>query len=166
VSPLQADEIFACLNRRGVRYVLIGGLAAVLHGSPLTTADADVCPQEEPENLERLAGALEELDARIRTPDSPAGIQFPREAAFLRGLQVLNLITRCGDLDLAFRPAGTGGFADLFSRSVAMKIGSITLAVASLEDVIRSKEAANRPKDQRSLPVLRQLLDEIRKRSG
>ncbi len=46
-----------------------------------------------------------------------------------------------------------------------MKIGNVTLAVASLEDVIRSKEAANRPKDQRSLPVLRQLLDEIRKRS-
>jgi hypothetical protein len=165
VSPLQADEIFACLDRRGVRYVLIGGLAAVLHGSPLTTVDADVCPQEEPENLERLAGALEELDARIRTPDSPGGVRFPRDAAFLRGLQLLNLVTRYGDLDLAFRPAGTGGFSDLFARSVAMKIGNITLAVASLEDVIRSKEAANRPKDQRSLPVLRQLLDEIRKRS-
>lgn len=51
MSPLQADEIFACLDRHGVRYVLIGGLAAVLHGSPLATFDADICPAGDTENL-------------------------------------------------------------------------------------------------------------------
>jgi hypothetical protein len=91
MSPLQAEEIFACLDRRAVRYVLIGGLAAVLHGSPLTTADVDVCPEESPDNLERLAAALRELDAKIRSPDAPAGVSFPREAAFLRGVRMLNL---------------------------------------------------------------------------
>ena len=67
MTPLQAEEIFACLDRHQVRYVLIGGLAAVLHGSPLPTLDIDICPLREPENLERLAAALDAMDARIRT---------------------------------------------------------------------------------------------------
>jgi hypothetical protein len=77
---------------------------------------------------------------------------------------LLNLVTRYGDLDLSFRPAGTEGYNELASRSLTVEIRGCQVAVANLEDVIRSKEAANRPKDQRALPVLRQLLDEIRKR--
>lgn len=166
MGPLQADEMFACLDRHGVRYVLIGGLAAVLHGSPLPTLDVDICPSTEPSNLERLAAALEEMDARIRTPDTPEGVRFPREAGFLRNVQLLNLGTRFGDLDLSFRPSGTEGFPDLARGAVPMTIRNLRVAVAALEDVIRSKEAANRPKDHRTLPVLRQLLEEIRKRGG
>lgn len=164
MAALQADELFACLDRHGVQYVLIGGLAAVLHGSPLPTLDADICPSRTQENLARLAAALSEIDARIRTPDAADGVAFPREAAFLAGVELLNLVTRVGDVDLAFLPAGTSGFDDLARRAVPMHIRSVTIAVAALEDIIRSKEAANRPKDRRSLPVLRQLLEELRKR--
>ena len=71
MSPLDADELFACLDRHGVRYVFIGGLAAVLHGSPLLTSDADICPARDPDNLIRLAAALDDLDARIRAGDAP-----------------------------------------------------------------------------------------------
>jgi len=166
LAGLQAEELFACLERHGVQYVLIGGLAAVLHGSPLPTLDADVCPSRDPQNLERLAAALEDLDARIRTADDPDGVRFPRDSAFLGGIELLNLVTRLGDLDLALTPAGTTGFAELASRALAMTIRGVTVRVAALEDVIRSKEAANRPKDHRSLPVLRQLLEEVRKRRG
>lgn len=166
MTPLQAEEIFACLDRHEVRYVLIGGLAAVLHGSPLATFDADICPDRETQNLRRLAAALEEIDARIRTPDSPRGVPFPREAAFLEGVQLLNLVTRFGDLDLSFSPSGTGGFADLAGNAAEMTIRGLRVRVASLEDVIRSKEAADRPKDRRALPVLRQVLAELRKRRG
>jgi hypothetical protein len=166
MRPLQAEEIFACLDRHGVRYVLIGGLAAVLHGSPLPTVDADICPSVDPENLARLAAALAELDARIRTPDSPEGIPFPRDAAFLGNVALLNLVTKYGDLDLSFQPAGTGGFSDLQTRAIDVTIRSLTVPVAALEDVIRSKEAADRPKDHRTLPVLRELLEEIRRREG
>ncbi len=164
MTALQPDEIFDCLNRHGVRYVLIGGLASVLHGSPLPTLDADICPSREDDNLARLAAALEELDARIRTPDTADGVGFPRSAAFLAGIDLLNLTTRAGDLDLAFKPAGTSGYADLSVRAVNMVVRHITIPVASLEDVIRSKTAANRPKDHRTLPVLRQLLEETEKR--
>lgn len=118
--------------------MLIGGLAAVLHGSPLPTVDADICPLKDRENLERLAAALEELDARIRTPDAAGGVPFPRDAAFLMGVELLNLVTRAGDLDLAFTPAGTNGFADLAVRAVPMTIRRVTVAVAALEDVIRA----------------------------
>lgn len=166
MAALQADELFACLDRHGVQYVLIGGLAAVLHGSPLPTLDADICPSRTQENLARLAAALSEIDARIRTPDATDGVAFPREAAFLAGVELLNLVTRVGDVDLAFLPAGTSGFDDLARRAVPMRIRSVTIAVAAMEDIIRSKEAANRPKDRRSLPVLRQLLEELRKRQG
>jgi len=164
MSPLQAEEIFACLDRHDVQYVLIGGLAAVLHGSPLATFDADICPAREPANLRRLAAALVELDARIRTPDAAEGVPFPRDAEFLQNHQLLNLVTRFGDLDLSFEPAGTGGFAELAPHATAMPIHGFQVPVASLEDVIRSKQAANRPKDQRSLPVLLQLLEELKKR--
>jgi len=156
--------MFACLDRHGVRYVLIGGLAAVLHGSPLPTLDVDICPSPEQPNLERLAAALQEMDARLRTPDTPEGVRFPCDAGFLGNMQLLNLVTRFGDLDLALRPSGTEGFSDLSRRAVAVNVRGLRVAVASLEDVIRSKEAANRPKDQRALPVLRQLQEEIRKR--
>ncbi|HXV60617.1 MAG TPA: hypothetical protein VEK15_07985 [Vicinamibacteria bacterium] len=161
---LEADEIFACLDRHKVSYVLIGGLAAVLHGSPLPTVDVDICPSKGGSNLGRLAAALEELDARIRTPDVVGGVKFPHDAAFLANVALLNLVTRYGDLDLSFEPAGTEGFTDLARGAVDVRIRGIVVKVAALQDVIRSKEAANRPKDQRTLPVLRLLLDEIEKR--
>ena len=166
MGPLQAEEMFACLDRHGVRYVLIGGLAAVLHGSPLATFDADICPDRSVENHRKLAAALEEMDARIRTPDAAQGVPFPREAAFLEGVQLLNLVTRFGDLDLSFSPSGTDGFGDLVRNASTMTIRGHRVHVAALEDVIRSKEAAGRPKDQRTLPVLRQLLAEMHKRRG
>jgi hypothetical protein len=123
VSPLQADEIFACLNRHGVRYVVIGGLAAVLRGSPLPTLDVDICPAEDPSNLERLAAALEEMDARVRTPDSSHGVRFPRDAAFLAKVELLNLVTRFGDLDLAFRPSGTAGYSAWVFEAWPLRLG-------------------------------------------
>ena len=164
MAVLRAEEIFACLDRHGVAYVLIGGLAAVLHGSPLPTIDADICPLRDEENLRRLAAALEELDARVRTAETAGGVPFPRDATFLSRVTLLNLVTLAGDLDLSFTPAGTAGYADLAIHAEVVPIYGVPVLVASLEDVIRSKEAANRPKDLRALPTLRQLLDEIRRR--
>lgn len=166
MTPLEADRILECLERHRVRYVVIGGVAAILHGSPQLTFDADICPAADRENLEALAFALREMKARIRAPDVPAGLPFACDAAFLGGVTLVNLVTRFGDLDLSFTPSGTGGYGDLSQRAVRVTLGGLSVPVAALEDVIRSKEAANRPKDQRTLPLLRQLLAEIRSRSG
>lgn len=152
MTPLSADAIIESLERNGVRYVLIGGLGAILHGSPQTTFDADICPARDGENLERLSAALREMKARIASPDAASGLPFACDAAFLRNVEVLNLVTAFGELDLSFTPAGTQGYEDLAERAQTMTVKGHSVPVAALEDIIRSKEAANRPKDQAALP--------------
>lgn len=137
-----------------------------MQGSPLPTLDADICPARDPENLKRLADGLRELGARIRVESVPDGLAFACDPEFLSNVQVLNLTTPSGNLDLSFTPSGTGGFEDLEVRAVTLAIKDISVRVAALEDIIRSKEAANRPKDHRTLPVLKQLLNEIESRRG
>lgn len=156
-DPLQ---ILLTLNRHGVAYVVIGGFAATIHGSPLRTDDADICPADEPANLERLAAALGELDARIRLPEDQQGVAFPHDPEFLASVQIGNLVTRYGNLDIAFAPSGTSGYGDLRRSAQAFDLGDgLVVEVASLLDVIRSKQAANRDKDRAALPLLRRLLE-------
>lgn len=110
---LRVGEIIAALDLHEVRYVVIGGLGAVMHGSPIVTNDADICPDRDRANQERLAAALRDLKARLRVEGVPEGIPFPYEGAFLANVQVLNLTTPFGDLDLSCEPAGTAGCSDL-----------------------------------------------------
>lgn len=162
----QPEEIFRVLNKRRVEYVVIGGMAATLHGSHLRTGDVDICPARTTENLRQLAAALIDLDARIRTPDVPAGLPFACDAEFLARVQLLNLVTRCGDFDLSFIPSGTSGYEDLSQQAGAFDLGDVVVPVASLADVIRSKEAAGREKDRQQLPTLRLLMEEIQRRQS
>ena len=152
------EAILRVLELHRVEYVLIGGLAATLHGSPLRTGDADICPSSSEQNLDRLAAALNELEARIRSADAPEGVRFACDAKFLSNLEMLNLVTRYGDLDIAFRPLGTAGYSDLVQNCVRYDLEGLEVPVASLVDIIRSKEASGRQKDQAMLPTLRTLL--------
>jgi hypothetical protein len=158
------ESLLRAFQKHGVEYVLIGGLAAVLRGSPLRTSDMDICPKRSPENLTRLAAALREVDARIRTEGAPDGLPFARDAAFLSRVDLLNLVTKFGEVDISYRPAGTEGFDDLARGAERFDLDGAIAPVAALEDIIRSKEAANRPKDIAALPTLRTLLAEIRRR--
>ena len=106
------------------------------------------------------------MPRKLRTPDTPEGVRFPREGPFLASVVLLNLMTRAGDLDLSFVPAGTTGYGDLQRSAVPMTIKGVTIAVADLADIIRSKAAADRPKDRRALPVLHELLDVVRRQHG
>ncbi len=143
---------------------MIGGVGATLHGSPLPTRDVDICPARDAPNLDALAAALREMGARIRTPDAAEGLPFSCDAAFLRQMKLLNLTTRFGDLDLSFEPSGTAGYEELSPRAIVYDLGEgLHVRVAALEDIIRSKEAANREKDRQALPTLRLLLEKIRK---
>jgi hypothetical protein len=155
------------LAAEGVRFVLIGGMAAVLHGDVGVTVDVDVVPEHTPDNLARLAKVLRSLSARIRTTDVPKGLAFDCSAEFFSNLSpdaIINLTTRAGDLDVTFVPSGTRGFPDLSSDAVRLEIGEgLTALVASLDDVIRSKEAAGREKDRVALPRLRRLQERIRR---
>lgn len=156
-AELDLARLFGVLNRHNVIYVLIGGLAAVYHGSPFPTADADITPDTSHTNLTRLAAALRELNAKIRTESVPEGLPFACDAQGLAAAEMWNLVTDAGDLDIAFQPAGTHGYPDLRSDATSAEIYDATVQIASLSDVIRSKQAANRPKDQRVLPTLREI---------
>jgi hypothetical protein len=150
-------ESLAVLDQYKVAYVLIGGFAAQLHGSTLPTTDIDVTPATSTDNLERLAAALRELGAGIRVDDLADGLAFDTSAEALAEMRVLNLRTRHGDLDLTFEPAGTGGYDDLTRTAAPRVIAGVQVEVASLADIIRSKQAAARPKDLHALPELERL---------
>ncbi|MGH7542402.1 MAG: hypothetical protein ACREK7_00550 [Gemmatimonadota bacterium] len=155
------EAIFRILEKHEVRYVLVGGLAATLHGSPHVTTDVDITPDRDSANLGRLAAALDDLDARIRVEGEPGGLRFDRSPETLARSAILNLSTRHGDLDLTFEPAGTAGYEDLRRQALEVEIRGTTVVVASLADVVRSKEAAGREKDRLTLPTLRRLLERL-----
>lgn len=167
-EPFQPSQIIAALDRHHVRYVLIGGLAAAIHGSPATTNDADICPDRSFANLEALALALRDMNARIRTDAVEGGLAFACDAEFLTRMDVaVNLTTTYGDFDISYRPAEfPNGYSDLVEHAVTFDIDGIEVPVASLDDIIRSKRSANRPKDHATLPILEALRDEIAERGG
>jgi hypothetical protein len=152
---LSVEEIIAALDLHRVRYVVIGGLGAVLHGSPIVTQDADICPARARDNLDLLAAALRDLGARLRVAGVPGGVPFPYDGAFLSNVHLLTLTTPFGVLDLNYDPAGTDGYEDLVRNAVTYEVAGKPVRVASLDDIIRSKEAANREKDRAVLPTLR-----------
>lgn len=165
-AELDAEAIIAVLNRHGVAYVVIGGFAALLHGAPTVTVDLDITPSPAPENLDRLAEALVAMGARLRASgvDDPLVIPLDRRT-FEQFSAFLNLRTDHGDLDISMHPSAPGGktfeYEDLARSSVLVSLPE-PVAVASLDDVISSKRAANRPKDLAVLPILEELRDQLR----
>ena len=157
-APLDPELLIRTLAHHRVDYVLIGALAARLYGFPRVTADADLTPSREPDNLARLASALRELDARISTETVPEGLAFDCSAAMLARAEMWNLVTRAGRVDLAFQPSGTRGYAELAGEAVHFEVYGVDLAVARLEDILRSKEAAGRPKDRQDALLMREML--------
>lgn len=159
------EEALATLARYEVEFIVIGGYATVLHGSSHFTTDADVTPRADPDNLRRLADALREMNARIRSVSEPDGLEFTCDEHFLKRMATVNLITRFGAFDLSFHPSAfPDGYEDLLPNAVEVSILGERVRVAGLGDIIRSKEAADRPKDRGALPHLYALQDELAKR--
>ena len=163
--PYEPDLLLEVLERHGVRYVVVGGFAAQLRGSPYDTVDVDITPESSRRNLVRLAKALEELGARIRVADDEEEPELILEPEFIRRFQNLALVTEHGNLDVCLTPDGTSGYSDLRRGASRERITeTLEIDVASLADVIRSKEAAGREKDRVHLPALRSLLESERDR--
>jgi hypothetical protein len=161
MTDFQPAELLRVLHEHEVRYVLIGGLAATLYGSTSPTFDVDITPDTAEENLARLSAALTALDARIRVEGIPDGLPFVHDAKRLADITMLNLVTRCGDLDVASQPAGVSDFAAWDADATDIVIIDLPVRVASLDNLVRSKEAAGRDKDRLQLPVLRALRDRL-----
>lgn len=166
MTEFNPDALLEVLHRHNVRYVLIGGLAAALHGSATPTFDVDITPEADPENLARLSAALGDLDARIRVDGIPEGLPFSHDAASLAQMTMLNLVTKFGDLDVALDPAGVDSYRQWEAGSISVNVLGVPVQVASLDDIIQSKEAAGRGKDRLQLPMLRALQLRQRRRSS
>ena len=160
------DPVFALrtLVRHQVRFVVIGGIGGRLHGSPTVTRDTDVCYERSPENLERLAEALEELGARLRGVDED--VPFLLDAKTLGAGDHFTFVSRAGDLDVLGTPAGVGGFEELASHATEFEIDGSTVLVASIDDLIRMKRSAGRAKDLIEVEVLGALREEIASEPG
>jgi hypothetical protein len=163
---MKFDPVSICrvLSENGVKFVVLGGFAAVIHGSPIPTEDIDVIPSRDIENLRRLADALEKMNAAIRTSDGPVYTRI--DAEFIANMpNMLNLTTDYGDVDLVFNPAGRLSDFEQWNHGAesAQLEPGLVVAVAALDDIIASKSAANRLKDQRALPYLESLRDELRR---
>ncbi len=157
-GPFDPERILRALSKRGVLYILVGATAARLQGFPRLTADADIAPATDTDNLKRLSRALRDLHARVYTESVPEGLPFSFDAETLSRANVWNLTTDAGRLDLIFKPSGTQGYDDLAKSAVTFKAFGIELRVASLKDILRSKLASNRPQDQQDVIILTEML--------
>jgi hypothetical protein len=156
-APLDAIE--ALIGHR-VRFVVIGGFAAQLHGSSLLTGDLDVCYERSEANLSRLAAALRDLRATLR--GAPRDVPFRLDARTQAAGDHFTFDTVAGALDCLGTPSGVpSGFEELARASDEMEIGAYRVKVASIDDLIRMKRAAGRPKDLQALEELGALRDEV-----
>lgn len=154
--------ILTTLARGGVEFVVIGGVAATVHGSARSTFDVDIAYDRAPRNLDRLAASLRPLHPRLR--DAPDGLPFQLDAATLRNGLNFTLATDLGPLDLLGEVAGAGSFDELRAGSETLALYGQTLRVVSLHQLIRIKRAAGRPRDLQAIAELEALREE-RKRS-
>ena len=155
------SALLRALHEKGVEFVLVGGLAGVLNGAPISTFDVDIVHSRTPENITRLLPALESLDSIFRI--QPARKLRP-DASHLAGPGHLNLLTRYGPLDLLGTIGADLNYQDLLPHSADVTIGDgIRIRVLDLETLIAIKEALAGEKDRAMLPILRQTLNERRK---
>jgi hypothetical protein len=151
----QLRMIVECLDRHRVSYVVIGGVAAMMHDVPIQeTLDADVVPERKAKNLKALANALKEMEARLRVPGDPNGVEIPLDERTFRDVSTLTFLTRFGPFDTLFEPSGAPPYEDLESRAVVLRRFDHDIAVASIADLIAMKRSTGREKDAGHLTAL------------
>lgn len=155
-DPIPALKV---LVRHRVRFIIIGGFAGNVLGSPMATFDLDICYARDYDNLEQLAAALQELKAKLR--GAPEDVPFILDAKTLEMGDHFTFTTTVGSVDVLGTPAGTRGYDDLDRVAEAKELNGLTVKVASIDDLIRMKRAAGRPKDLIQAEVLGALREEI-----
>lgn len=156
-------ELAAMLRRldaAGVEFVVIGGIAAIAHGSPQITQDLDIVVATSDANLERLGRALQDMNATLR--GVAEDVPFVPDARAFRHIRVLTLDTDEGRLDMMVQPDGSKGYDQLLAGSIEAIVGGTAVRVAGLDDLIAMKKAAGRPKDR----IYVEELEAIKRLSG
>ncbi len=162
-KPVRFYELLTSLVEGNVAFIVVGGVAAVLDGAPVSTFDLDVVYSLDEANIERLAGVLEELSAVYI---DPGGRTIRPTAERLRGGGHHLLRTRHGRLDVMGSVGNALAYPDLLSRSRTHTVRSVEIMVLDLETLIATKEAADRPKDRAVLDLLRETLAERKRDNG
>lgn len=150
------------LVRSEVRFVLIGGLAARLHGSPRITEDLDVCYDVSEDNRQLLAELLARWHAYPRGVEP--GLPFIVDAKAIEVTPVMTLTTDLGDIDLFDVVEGVGGYDQVLKASVEVVTGDLRFHALDLPGLLKAKRAAGRPKDLDQIPELEALIKLRRKR--
>ncbi|MCA1737232.1 MAG: hypothetical protein LC739_14375 [Actinobacteria bacterium] len=150
-APLDAELLLRALQDHKVDYVLIGGLAVQTHGHVRSTNDADIIPAPDRFNLERLAAALRQLQAK---PLNPGHSESAVTADLLPRATLWQFATPNGEIDVAHEVPGGAAFADLMRRALRVRIDDLEVAVVSLDDLIRMKLARGRPIDLADVAAL------------
>lgn len=153
--------IVRTLDTHGVSYILIGGMAAAALGSPSTTKDIDICYERTAENLERLAAALVEMHATLRGVDPDDDTPFILDAKTLARGDSFTFVTDFGSVDCLGTPSGTSGYAELSLNAGVTDLDGLEVRVTALDDLIRMKRAAGRPRDLLELEILGALREEL-----
>src|SRR5260370_14433433 len=149
---IKLKETLLLLARNEVDFVIVGGVAATLHGSAFQTFDLDLCYSREQRNIERLATVLSPYHPRLR--GAPSGIPFVWDRVTLRNAMNFTLTTDLGDIDLLGEIAGIGGYGAVKAKSRAVEMYGCSFHILSLSGLIEAKRAAGREKDLRALPEL------------
>lgn len=160
---MQQREIFRILAEEGVEYILIGGLAAIVHGASLVTMDTDICFRQELSNCERLARVLERFGAEIFPTRQ---VPIPITAELLQSHRLVHLKTQLGRVDLLATVPGLGKFEDFADGSTTIQLGDLTIPVLTLEQLIQAKSVLDQPKDREHLDQLLAIRDLRREQGG
>jgi predicted nucleotidyltransferase len=156
----QFAELVRTLSLSGIDFIIVGGVAAAAHGSPRATQDIDVVYSRAPDNLSRIAEALQRYDAYLR--GAPRGLPFRLDAATLAAGLNFTLTTSLGLIDLLGEITGGGRYEDLFPHSIHITIFGVSCRVLDLDTLIDVKRAAGRPKDFEVIAELELLRDRRR----
>lgn len=160
--PDDFKRILVALAAEDVRHLVVGGMAVIEYGGASFTQDLDLCYERSDDNLKRLAKVLIALKASLR--GAPEGLPFKPDAPTLKAGLNFTLTTEAGSLDVLGELAGVGGYEELIPRASTAKIYGVKVRVIGLEDLIRAKRAAGRPKDKLHLLELEELR-KLKKRS-
>jgi hypothetical protein len=148
---LDPERIFTVLDAHKVEYVVIGGIAVQVYGHVRMTNDVDLIPSPTPQNLKRLAVALQDLGARVLNVGSE---HLTIDAQMLPRATLWQLSTRHGDIDVLHDAPGAAPFPQLRGRALLIKLGDHPIPIASRDDLIKMKRAAGRPVDLADIAAL------------
>jgi predicted nucleotidyltransferase len=145
-------SLLGALVEGGVEFILVGGVAATVHGSSRLTSDVDVVYRRSPENIAKLAAALAPLDPSLR--GAPPGLPFRLDAETIRHGLNFTLSTRVGALDLLGEITGGGGWEQLADHTIDVEVFGLSCKCIDLDTLIAVKRAAGRPRDLETVAEL------------